>query len=56
LALRFAVLAAFGFVFEILIVKKVLFTRGEYEICSAVYALKDSILKLRHINVAPLST
>jgi len=48
LSLGFATLAALGLVFEILVVEKVLFTRGEHEIRSAIYALEDAILKLRH--------
>jgi hypothetical protein len=41
-------LAPFGLVLKILIVEKVLLACGEDEIGTAVYALKDSILKLRH--------
>jgi hypothetical protein len=35
-------------------VEEVLFSRCEYEICSAVYAFEDAVLKLRHITCAPL--
>jgi hypothetical protein len=38
LTLRFACLAALRLVLEILVVEEVLFSRGEYEICSAVNA------------------
>ena len=48
LALRLARLAAFGFVLEILIVKKVLLPRGKNEVRSAIYTFEDAILKLRH--------
>jgi len=51
-----AILATFGFVLEILVVEEVLFSRCEYEICSAIYTLEDAILELRHSNCAPLST
>jgi hypothetical protein len=40
--------AAFGFIFEVLIVEEMLLSRGKNKICSAIYTLKDSILKLRH--------
>jgi hypothetical protein len=56
LTLGLAVLTAFGFVFEILVVEEVLFSRCENEICSAIYALYDAILEFRHSNCAPLST
>ena len=53
LALGLTSLAAFGFVLEVFVVEEVLFSRCEYEICSAVNALEDAILKLRHSNCAP---
>jgi len=53
LAFGFAGLTPFGFVLEILVVEEVLFSRCEYKICSAVYALEDAVLKLRHMNIAP---
>jgi hypothetical protein len=53
LALGLAVLTALGFVLEILVVEEVLFSRCEYELCSAVYTNEDAVLKLRHSNVAP---
>ncbi len=53
-ALGLAILAALRLVFEILVVEEVLFSRCEYEICSAVYALEDAVLEIRHINCAPL--
>jgi hypothetical protein len=34
-------------------VEEVLFSRCEYKIRSAVHALKDAVLKLRHSNSAP---
>ena len=55
LALDFAVLAPFGLVLEVLVVEEVLFSRCKYEICSAINALENAILKLRHSNCAPLS-
>ena len=51
LALGLAGLAALGFVLEILVVEEVLFSRCEYEICSAIYALENAVLKLRHSTV-----
>jgi hypothetical protein len=48
LTFGFAVLTTLGFVLEILIVEKVLFTCGENEIRSAIYTFEDAILKLRH--------
>ena len=53
LTLVLADLAALGFIFEVLVVEEVLFSRCEYEICPAVCTLEDAVLKLRHINVAP---
>jgi hypothetical protein len=47
-------LAAFGFVFEVFVVEEVLFSRREYKVCSAVYTLKNSVLKLRH-NLCPVA-
>jgi hypothetical protein len=47
-ALALAGFAPFGFVFEVFVVEEVLFSRCEYEICSAVYALEDAVLELRH--------
>ena len=47
-ALGFTILTALGLVFEVLVVEEVLFSRCEYEICSAVYALEDAVLELRH--------
>jgi len=41
-------LAAFGFILEILVVEEMLLSRGKYELCPAIRALDDSILKLRH--------
>src|SRR5215472_14838668 len=48
LALVFANLAALGFVLEVLVVEEVLFSRCKYEIRSAIHALQDAVLKLRH--------
>jgi hypothetical protein len=53
LALGLAILTALGLVLEILVVEEVLFSRCEYEFCSAVYTREDAVLKLRHSNVAP---
>jgi len=54
LALGLATLAAFGLVLKVFVVEEVLFSRCKYEICSAINALEDAILKLRHSNCAPL--
>jgi len=48
LALGLASFAALWLVLEILIVEEVLFSRCEYEIRPAVYALEDAVLKIRH--------
>ena len=53
LAFRLARLTALGLVLKILVVEEVLFSRCEHEIRSAVYTLKDAVLKLRHSNCAP---
>ena len=53
LALAFASFAAFRFIPKIFVVEEVLFSRCEYEVCSAIYALEDAILKLRHSNFVP---
>src|SRR5579862_8273565 len=53
LALGFTVLTTLRLVFKILVVEEVLFSRCEYELCSAVYTLEDAVLKLRHSNCAP---
>jgi hypothetical protein len=55
LALGFAILAALGFILKILVVEEVLFSRCEYEICSAIYAFENAILKLRHISPCPVT-
>jgi len=55
LAFGLAGLAALGLVLEILIVVEVLFTRREYEVCAAIHALENAILKFRH-NWPPLAT
>ena len=49
-------LAAFGLVLEVFVVEEVLFSRCEDKFCSAINALKDSILELRHGQFAPLTT
>jgi hypothetical protein len=54
LALRLAILTALRFVLEIFVVEEVLFSRCEYEICSAVCALKYAVLKLRHNELCPV--
>jgi len=50
----FTSLAAFGFVFEVFVVEEVLFSCRKYKVCSAVYTLKNSVLKLRH-NLCPVA-
>jgi hypothetical protein len=52
LPLRFAGFATLGFVFEILIVEEVLLSGCEYKLRSAVDALEDAILELRHSTCA----
>jgi len=42
----FAVFAAFGFVLELFIVKKELFTRGEDEVIAAVHTFETLVLEL----------
>jgi hypothetical protein len=54
--LGLAILAALGLVLEIFIVEEVLFSRCEYKIGSAIDALEDAILKLRHIELFPVMT
>ena len=48
LALGLTSFTALGFIFEIFIVEEMLFSRGEYEIRSAIDALEIAVLKLRH--------
>ena len=55
MTLGLAILTALGLILEVLVVEEVLFSRCEYEVCSAVYALEDAVLEIRHINCAPLS-
>jgi hypothetical protein len=50
LALGLAVLAALRFVLEVFVMEEVLFSRCKNEITTAVYALENSILKIRHTN------
>jgi hypothetical protein len=54
LTLHLAILAALGLVFEVFVVEEVLFSRCKDEICSAINALENAILKLRHGNWSPL--
>jgi hypothetical protein len=54
LALGLAGLAPLGFVFEVFVMEEVLFSRRKYKIRSAVYTLKNSVLKLRH-NLCPVA-
>jgi len=56
LALILAVLAPLGFVLEVLVVEEVLFSRREYEIRSAIYALEGAVLEIRHNLLSPMST
>ena len=48
LPLRFTRFAALGFILEVLVVEEVLFSRCKYKIRSAVYTLKNAVLKLGH--------
>jgi hypothetical protein len=48
LPLRFASLAPFRLILEILIVEEVLLPRCENELCSAIRALEYTILEIRH--------
>jgi hypothetical protein len=43
-SLALAVLAAFGFVLELLIMEEKLFTRCEHEIRATIYALQNLVL------------
>jgi hypothetical protein len=54
LPLRFARLAALGFILEILVVEEMLFSRREHKVSTAIYAFQYSILELRH-NRCPAS-
>jgi hypothetical protein len=56
LPLAFAGFAPFGFVSEIFVVEEVLFSRCKYELRSAIHALEDAILKLRHSEMCPAPT
>ena len=51
-----AILTALGLVLEVLVVEEVLFSRCEYKFRCAIDALEDAILKLRHIQLFPVST
>jgi len=55
LALRLTVLAALRFVFKVLVMEEVLFSRRKYEVSTAVYTLENAILKIRHGHCAPLN-
>jgi hypothetical protein len=48
LPLSFARLAALWFIFEILVVEEMLFSRGKNELRATIRAFNDSILKLWH--------
>jgi hypothetical protein len=50
LALGLASLAPLRLVLEVLVMEEMLFSRCKYEIRSAIYALEDAVLKLRHIR------
>jgi hypothetical protein len=54
LPLGLTTFAALGFVLEVFVVEEVLFSRRKYKFRSAVYALKNSVLKLRH-NLCPVA-
>ena len=56
MTLGLAILAALGLVFEVFVVEEMLFSRCEYKIRCAIDALEDAILKLRHIQLFPVST
>jgi hypothetical protein len=49
----FASFATLGFVLEILVVEEVLFSRCKYKFRSAIHALEDAILKIRHSSSVP---
>jgi hypothetical protein len=55
-ALGLAILTALGLILKILVVEEVLFSRCEYKFRCAIDALEDAILKLRHIQLFPVST
>jgi hypothetical protein len=54
--LGLAILTTLGLVFEVFVVEEMLFSRCEYKIRSTIDALKDAILKLRHIQLFPVMT
>jgi hypothetical protein len=56
MTLGLAILTALGLVLEVLVVEEVLFSRCEYKFRCAIDALEDAILKLRHIQLFPVST
>jgi hypothetical protein len=51
LALSLTILTALRLILKILIVEEVLFSRCENEICSAIDALEDAVLKFRHTRL-----
>ncbi len=55
MTLGLAILAALGLILKILIVEKVLFSRCEDEIGTAIHALQYTILKLRHMYLRPVT-
>jgi hypothetical protein len=55
LALGLASLAALGLILEILIVEEMLLSGCENEISSAIHAFENAILKLRHMNLCPVT-
>ena len=55
MTLGLAILTALGLILEVLVVEEVLFSRREDKICCAIDALEDAILKLRHIQLFPVS-
>jgi hypothetical protein len=54
--LGLAILTALGLILDVLVVEEVLFSRCEYKVRCAIDALEDAILKLRHIQLFPVST
>jgi hypothetical protein len=54
--LGLAILTTLGLILEVFVVEEMLFSRCEHKIGCAIDALEDAILKLRHIQLFPVST
>jgi hypothetical protein len=54
--LGLAILAALGLILKVFVMEEMLFSRCEYKIGCTIDALEHAILKLRHIQLFPVST